>query len=339
MINSISNSRLKKNNLEHIDQLETSFLPKISIIIPTLNEESNIENCLKSIFQQDYPKQFIEVIVVDGNSTDNTVVIAKKYAAKVLYNSKATTGISRNIGIQASLGEIICFIDADNELPHSKWLKKMVLPLLANSKIAGTLPFIIVKKTHPPASRLYALMQANPLVSLMLPTGRTIKSNLITASNYLPIGGNGILIRKSAILDAGNFKAIRGQEDVDLTFRIVNRGRNFLMVSEGIYHLSHRTFHQIHKKMYVRISDYIKNYSNLSYKFIPSNKSTKYSIDTISRLILPFSFMRVIKGLKEDQDIAWLYYPIIFYFTIGLFGLLLCSNRTGIGIIKNLILK
>ena len=58
--------------------------PKVSIIIATLNNERTIDECLKAIFELNYPKDFLEVIVVDGCSKDATVKIAEKYPVKVI---------------------------------------------------------------------------------------------------------------------------------------------------------------------------------------------------------------------------------------------------------------
>ena len=52
--------------------------PTISIVIPAYNEEHFIEDCLNSVYQQDYPKELLEVIVVDGNSHDRTAEIIRE---------------------------------------------------------------------------------------------------------------------------------------------------------------------------------------------------------------------------------------------------------------------
>jgi glycosyltransferase involved in cell wall biosynthesis len=88
-----------------------------SFIIPCKNEENNIENCLKSIFKQNYSELYKEVIVVDNNSTDQTVEIISKYKSVRLLRSDAKS-ISklRNIGASYSACEWLAFIDADVEL-------------------------------------------------------------------------------------------------------------------------------------------------------------------------------------------------------------------------------
>lgn len=83
----------------------------ISIIIPTYNEEIYLPRLLNSIKAQSF-KDY-EVIVTDGNSTDKTAGIAKKYGCKVV-KSKGLPGIGRNNGTKIAKGSIFVFIDADS---------------------------------------------------------------------------------------------------------------------------------------------------------------------------------------------------------------------------------
>jgi len=92
----------------------TSF---VSIIIPCRNEEKFIGKCLDSIIEQDYPKDKIEVLVVDGASEDRTKKIiencSKKYLfIKLLNNPQKFTPFALNIGIKNSKGEIIIRMDS-----------------------------------------------------------------------------------------------------------------------------------------------------------------------------------------------------------------------------------
>ena len=97
--------------------------PLITIILPTLNSSNYISAALESIIIQDYPN--LEYIVVDGGSTDNTIDIAKSYScSKLLINPGEGLYASLNEGIQASTGEIICFLNSDDILGPGI-LKKM----------------------------------------------------------------------------------------------------------------------------------------------------------------------------------------------------------------------
>lgn len=89
----------------------------VSIIIPCRNEEKFIAKCLDSIISQDFPKEKIEVLVVDGMSVDRTRKILKKYQrgfsfVKMLDNPKKFTPSAMNIGIKKAKGKVIMKIDA-----------------------------------------------------------------------------------------------------------------------------------------------------------------------------------------------------------------------------------
>lgn len=94
----------------------------VSIITPCLNEERFIGKCLDSIIAQDYPKDKLEVLVVDGISEDGTKAIVESYAQRypfirLLENPKKITPCALNIGIKNAKGEVIIRMDAHSEYP------------------------------------------------------------------------------------------------------------------------------------------------------------------------------------------------------------------------------
>ena len=89
-----------------------SKLPSVSIIIPSRNEENFIGRCLDSIIVNDYPKDKLEILVVDGMSKDKTREIVKSYSEKhsfinLLDNPKRITPVAFNIGIKQAMGEVM----------------------------------------------------------------------------------------------------------------------------------------------------------------------------------------------------------------------------------------
>lgn len=96
---------------------------KISVIINTWNEEKNIQRCLESVKWAD------EIVVVDMESKDKTVQIAKKFGAKV-FSHEYTTYVepARNFALSKATGDWILILDADEEIPLglAKKLKKLV---------------------------------------------------------------------------------------------------------------------------------------------------------------------------------------------------------------------
>ena len=103
--------------------MENSIL--VSIIIPIYNEEKFITQLVKSILNQDYEHNNMELIFVDGNSNDNTIEFLKKSLKKsnieyqILNNDKRITSISVNIGIKKAKNDIIIRLDAHSEYPKN----------------------------------------------------------------------------------------------------------------------------------------------------------------------------------------------------------------------------
>jgi succinoglycan biosynthesis protein ExoA len=92
-------------------------LPVVSIIMPMLNEDHFIARCLDSIISNTYPSDRMEILIVDGMSTDKSREIVKKYSNKYNYiklldNPKKIRVTANNIGIRAAKGEIIISMDA-----------------------------------------------------------------------------------------------------------------------------------------------------------------------------------------------------------------------------------
>lgn len=96
----------------------------ISVIIPTYNEEKNIKRCLESLENQTVPRNEFEVIIVDGQSKDRTVEVARKYADKVIQQKSKGIGGARNDGVKVSKGNIIATTDADC-VPFKNWIERV----------------------------------------------------------------------------------------------------------------------------------------------------------------------------------------------------------------------
>ncbi|WP_167712134.1 glycosyltransferase [Thermococcus sp. GR4] len=91
--------------------MEKNTLPLVSVIIPTYNSEKTIKKCIEAVKNQTYPN--IEVIVVDGGSTDRTVEIAKSLGTKVIISDIPNRSRQINIGVMNSLGKYIYRLDSD----------------------------------------------------------------------------------------------------------------------------------------------------------------------------------------------------------------------------------
>jgi cellulose synthase/poly-beta-1,6-N-acetylglucosamine synthase-like glycosyltransferase len=194
----------------------------ITIIIPTHNEEKNLPKLFLSLKKLDYPKNKLEIIVIDGNSSDKTVKIAKKYGAKVYQNPAQIRGAGCKIGVEKAQGEYIAFTDADC-IVSKNWLKGL-LREFTNSKIASVGgPNITPKNDTKTAKAIGAAT-----LFLTRPGARYgFQGTKIQEIFHNP--GCNVMYRKKAILDVENFNpTLITCEDEELDYRIIKKGYKIL---------------------------------------------------------------------------------------------------------------
>jgi len=102
-------------------------LPFVSVIVPTLNRKELLESCLKSLYKMNYPMSNLEVIVVDGGSTDGTMQMFHNDFPDVRFIVEKRRGrsVARNIGWKYAKGQIVAYTD-DDCVVDENWLKILV---------------------------------------------------------------------------------------------------------------------------------------------------------------------------------------------------------------------
>ena len=198
--------------------------PLLSVIVPTLNEEKYLEHTLKSIKNQDYRGKY-EIIVVDSNSKDKTVKIARKYADKVLISSKRNSSSQRNLGAKKAKGNILAFLDADT-IVDKHWVKS-IFQIMSKEDIVGVTgsfyPLENIKGKY-----LYSL--ANNFQRILIKL------------KYPLFNGASCAFKKDVFLKIGGFdENLKMSEDHDISLRMVKYGK-MVFNSEMIAFTSARRF-------------------------------------------------------------------------------------------------
>ncbi|HLQ96915.1 MAG TPA: glycosyltransferase [Pseudogracilibacillus sp.] len=204
--------------------LEKNY-PTVSILVPAHNEEIVIENTIQALLQLNYPKNKLEVIIINDNSTDQTGKIIDQYAAKhpfihALHTKPPHAGKGKsgalNQGLKRSTGEIIAVYDADNT-PEPDAIHHLALGLIHDPKagaVVGKFRVINAKK-----NLLTRLINMETLTFQWLAqAGRWFWFKMAT------IPGTNFAIRRSILEKLGGWDEKALSEDTELSIRVYNLG-------------------------------------------------------------------------------------------------------------------
>lgn len=319
-------------------------IPAISILMPTLNSARTLEKCLDSIIIQDYPKEKLEVVIADGGSTDNTLKIIRSKLESIdyqlLYNPLTTGEAGKSVCLKHAKNEIIAFIDSDNILPQSDWLKKMAEPFQDPEIIAAEPLYYTYRQTDCYITRYCALLGMNDPLCLWLGNydrycaltgkwtempfkgenkGNYLKLEFPDISKLPTIGANGFFIR-TVLLNA--YLDLDYLADIDILPDILSRNKyKIAKVETGIIHLYCSTVLQFIRKQRRRVRDFIY-YSSFGMRKYPWDdlKRLKIIIFCISTVFVIGLLVQSFKGILKNRDSAWLFHPIACWLTLFIYG-------------------
>lgn len=237
---------------------ETREWPRVSIVIPTLDCAALLEQCLAAVATQDYPRDRLEVLVLDGGSVDGTQEVGRRFGATVIvadqYRENAEPRMG--LGVERATGDVVAFVMSDNLMPDPGWLRSMVRPLVDDPSLAGSQT---LRYRYRPGdslmTRYFALLGASDTVAYYLDrrdrvswmeSGRDLPGEIadrgdyyavrFTLENLPPMGCNGSLLRRELLLQTGYRPGAFGHSDV--VADMVAAGHDtFAVVKNDIVHL------------------------------------------------------------------------------------------------------
>lgn len=184
---------------------------KISVVIPTYNEEKGLEKFLRQFSKQTLPRNEFEIIIVDGNSTDRTRQIAEKYADVVFIQKSKGVGGARNDGVKIAKAEVVATTDADVILPPF-WLEKIYEHFEKDKKL------IFLFGANYPTTTTKVIRFFGGLKQII---------NQIFAKfhiTYLAEGPN-MSFRRDAFLKVGGYSDLPIMDDTEITSRMRSLGK------------------------------------------------------------------------------------------------------------------
>ena len=288
---------------------------KVSVIIPCLNEEGNIQPCLSALLNQTYPQSKYEIIVADGGSTDRTRDIVKEIEnanpnVRLVPAFKKDTATVRNAGIKAAQHDHIALIDADCEAP-SNWLTTLVRhyeDLRRRDKM-----IIAVGGTNIPPEKTtnFVLAIGVALDSYIGSFGSVQGRRYMKPINVPSLATLNALYDKQKIVEIGYFDESLGceAEDADINYRLTAAGNKLYFVPESfVWHKMRPTPWKWLKNMFrygkgrARL---LKRYTRmwaLSYAL-----PLLFIVTMSSILLIPFSRIFIL---------SLLYFPVLFCYSV-----------------------
>ncbi len=162
-------------------------LPLISVIMPAYNAEETIEKAILSLLNLNYPKERIELLIVDNNSSDSTVDIIGKYPVTLLQEcEKQSSYAARNLGVKVAKGEIYAFTDADC-IVDVNWVMMGIEALQKADLVGGKVEFIYSEKKT--SSEMYdSLISMDNELYILSSKGATTANLFVKSSIFSKIG-------------------------------------------------------------------------------------------------------------------------------------------------------
>jgi glycosyltransferase involved in cell wall biosynthesis len=216
---------------------------KVTIGLCVKNAEQTIKDALQSILEQDFPPQFMELIVVDGYSKDNTLSIIRTELIKAhikfqIFYENIGLGYARQIVVENALGDFIIWVDSDMILPKD-FVRKQI-EFMENNPRVGI------------AKGRYHLLKQNSLVAALEDIEFVVTFRGEREASFEPLGTSGCIYRVKAIRDVGGFDLnLKGVgEDMDAEYRIRNAGWKLYISPAFFYERRRSTWQALWKEYF-----------------------------------------------------------------------------------------
>jgi biofilm PGA synthesis N-glycosyltransferase PgaC len=278
-----------------------TYLPRVGIIVPCFNEETTLAGSLDSLLALDYPRDRLEIIVVDDGSTDKTYTIAEQYRTdprvRVFRKENGGKHSAMNVGLEHTDAELVGCLDADSIVAPDALLK--IVPLFTNPQMGAVTPGIQVKR---PKTMLQHMQNVEYRLSLF---NRFILAAL--GSVFITPGPFSIF-RASVIRELGGWRYAHSTEDMEMALRLQEAGYMIANAPGAIVHTSTpATLKSLFRQRVRWTYGWLRN--AVDYRHMFGN----YRYGTLGLLILPFAIFSIFTGIYFFLRIS--YYLIIAAYT------------------------
>jgi glycosyltransferase involved in cell wall biosynthesis len=305
--------------------------PKISIIIPTLNNSKILPEFFKHLNKQVYPKRNIELIVVDGGSKDKTIALARKNRARILQNPGVYADIGVSIGMRNASGEILMILAVDNFLKNKYSIRTMA-NVFEDKRVFAAFPKHASDSSDNFLTRYINTFTDpfNHFVYGYASNGRTFQKvyKTIEHNKIYDIYDFNFSKEKPLIAFAQGFSIRRGFlkkkedefDDLKPVIRLIKQKKNIAFVhSIKLYHHTLKNFSHLVKKQKWATKNFLekKDYGIYSRKnFLSLSQQYRIKIWPIyvASIVGPIVFS--LYHLLKDREFMWFFHPAMCYISL-----------------------
>lgn len=295
---------------------DSEIFPRVSVIIPTLNAEAILENCLASIARQSYPREKIEIILADAHSKDGTRAIAQKFGAVVLDDDGKNMEEGKRLALRHATGEYVIFIDADNEVTHLDYFALAVNGVAANPQALGVESYYLAS---PKMSSFCAyltvllhisdpicwLMSSNP--QLVARTGEVERWQLPAGTFSYPLGANGFVYRRA---DLQSVQANEKFQDTHVAMFLMKTGkREWLRIrGRGVHHYYIQTLWKFVQKRRRATVHFLRVQEEMPVNWMKEKPPVPLWLAALYCVTLVGPLWHTLRGLFRSGDPRWLWH-------------------------------
>ena len=291
----------------------------VSFVIPVLNSEKTLAECLDAIQAQTIPSGVErEIVIADAGSTDGTLDIARAHGVDVITDNPLKTGeAGKTAGIKAAHGDVIALVDSDNILPDPTWLARMTAPF-ADPDIVATEPIAYTARPQDPApTRYFALLGMNDPICLFTRNyDRTCGVTGRWTGLSVPTEDKGEWLKLTLTADALPTIGANG-----FVFRRQGGAVHVAKVKTGIVHLYCARLADFVRKQRRRIRDFLY-FAQEKQRSYPWDRQRKTGIILfcLSTVTLIPLLVQMLIGFCRKPDRAWLYHVPVCWITLWVYG-------------------
>ena len=233
--------------------IKLATYPSVTVIVPCYNEEDTIESTVNSLLQLRYPKDKLEIILIDDGSTDNTWKVLQKFEGqkniRVYHQENGGKHTAINFGLEQTTTELVGGLDSDSFV-HPEALKRIV-SYFEDKKTMAVCPSIIV---HNPQNYLQKAQKAEYDMSVFT------KKMLAFAGGIHVTPGPFSIFRKKVFDDLGPYRKAHNTEDQEIALRMQVAGYKIEHCPDAyVYTKTPQTIPKLYRQRLRWIYGFIKN--------------------------------------------------------------------------------